>query len=301
VSRIRTVKPEWLEDEKLGAASDAARVLSLGLVLLADDHGRGRAHEGFVAGHVWPYGDPRETVRKASEALRELVRCGFIVVYEVRGQSYFEIRNWKKHQKVDHPGKPMVPEPSDALDNPREVLANPREEIRESSEKLAPDRDQDQDQDHERGGSRGSSRETAKERAPSSPPELGPEANRILTELRSDTATESVATESMAERLAATAVAGKPLDWILTAIGEAATKLGAEDAAGHPRSTQQRAALVASFVARARAPRSDQFQKAPLEDGISPCREPFSVESRVGPRRVKIAPDDNVAPVRGVA
>lgn len=35
--RIRTLKPEWLTDEKMEALEDSARLLSAGLILLADD------------------------------------------------------------------------------------------------------------------------------------------------------------------------------------------------------------------------------------------------------------------------
>jgi len=110
--RIRTLKPEWLEDEKLGSAGDAARVLSAGLVLLADDYGNGRASAAFIAAHVWTCDmerEPRETLAKASRALRDLTEMGFLTVYEVRGERYFSIRNWEKHQRVDKPGKPRVP------------------------------------------------------------------------------------------------------------------------------------------------------------------------------------------------
>lgn len=111
--RIRTVKPEWLEDEALAAAGSNARVLSIALVLLADDYGRGRAHPAMLAGSVFAYEvNPVATLTAALEALTPW----FIQVYEVRGQRYFEIRNWSKHQRVDKPGKERVPPPPDASD-----------------------------------------------------------------------------------------------------------------------------------------------------------------------------------------
>lgn len=113
--RIRTVKPEWLEDERMAAATDAARLLSIGLILLADDHGNGRAHLLFLASHIWPYAnDSQETLRRADGALRELATIGFIQLYEVGKQQYYSIRNWKKHQRVQHPSMPRVPGPANA-------------------------------------------------------------------------------------------------------------------------------------------------------------------------------------------
>lgn len=132
--RIRTVKPEWLEDERLAFASPAARVASIGLILVADDFGRGRANVAWLRGQIFP-GD--ETLEQTRAALRELERLRFVVLYEVDDQAYFAVRNWAKHQRVDKPGKPRVPAPPENLP---ETPANFRES-------LAPDHDHDQDHD----------------------------------------------------------------------------------------------------------------------------------------------------------
>ena len=136
--RIRSLKPEWLEDERLAAATDAARLLSVVLILLADDYGNARAHTMFLASRAWPYDESPETLARVSGALSELERIGFVVVYEVGGQRYYHIRNWTKHQKISHPGKPIVPGPPEALPKPS----------RGAPEALRTDQDQDQDQDH---------------------------------------------------------------------------------------------------------------------------------------------------------
>lgn len=117
--RIRTVKPEWLDDELLALASSDARVLSIALVLLADDYGNGRANEVMLAGRVFP-GKPPEVLAKAIE---ELASIRYLILYEVDGQRYFSIRSWKKHQKVDKPGRPRVPGP--ILANIPETSENP--------------------------------------------------------------------------------------------------------------------------------------------------------------------------------
>lgn len=128
--RIRSVKPEWLEDERLGLASSDARVLSIALMLMADDEGRGRASPIMLGGQVFPgLANPREVSARALEELRTL---DFVVLYEVDGQHYFEIRNWEKHQKIDRPTPsklPKNPQASGALANPRESsrdIENPR-------------------------------------------------------------------------------------------------------------------------------------------------------------------------------
>ena len=130
--RIRSIKPEWLEDAPLGSRDDAARVLSVALILMADDYGNGRAHPAHVAAMAWTY-DPnsRASFEKAKAALLELARIKFVVLYAIDGQDYFHVRNWAKHQKVERPGKPRVagPETPGAIvfslpsRDPRETLA----------------------------------------------------------------------------------------------------------------------------------------------------------------------------------
>lgn len=119
--RIRSVKPEWLLDERMALASSEARVLSIALILLADDYGNGRAGRIQLAGQVFP-GKPLETLAKALEELA----TWFVTLYEVDGQHYFSIRGWAKHQKVDKPGKPRVPLPSEALEKVPESVENVR-------------------------------------------------------------------------------------------------------------------------------------------------------------------------------
>ncbi len=148
--RIRSIKPEWLEDELLVLASSDARTLSIALILLADDYGNGRANPHLLASRIFP-----RTPRVLPEALAELVRMRFVALYEVDGQHYYSIRNWEKHQRVDKPGKPKVPPPSNAPakipESPEkitDVVAIPRAS-RDPFHSL-PDPDPDPDPDPER-------------------------------------------------------------------------------------------------------------------------------------------------------
>lgn len=117
MARIRTLKPDWLENERLASCSDAARLLSVSLILLADDYGNGRAAEGFLLGRIWLYSDElggaREKLRRALREL-QLAPAGvepFLVLYLVDRQRYFTLPGWKRHQFVQHPGRPQVPGP----------------------------------------------------------------------------------------------------------------------------------------------------------------------------------------------
>lgn len=141
--RIRTIKPEWLEDELLAGASNEARLLSVGLILMADDYGRGRANIATIAADVWRFAMAQDdgahaakVLAMASRAFRELLAIRFVIEYEVDRQRYFAIRNWNKHQKVDRPSKPRIPAPSEAetptKSDHRETLASVPREVGET-------------------------------------------------------------------------------------------------------------------------------------------------------------------------
>ncbi len=108
--RIRTIKPELLEDEKVSGLSDAAWRLFVSSFLLADDHGRFRAGDKYLAASAW---QDTTLTERAKAAREELEALGRIRVYAVGGELYAEIPTWKRHQRVDNAGKPRVPEPTD--------------------------------------------------------------------------------------------------------------------------------------------------------------------------------------------
>lgn len=132
--RIRSIKPEILEDEKTAALSHLAWRLFVSLWLIADDYGNLRGDPTYIMGQaLWAAGETRKTV---SQAIDELAAVGLIVRYTVRGQSYANIAGWAKHQKVTHIGKPRVPGPAEAdetvqitTETPVEVSGGPHETL----------------------------------------------------------------------------------------------------------------------------------------------------------------------------
>jgi hypothetical protein len=109
--RIRSIKPELLDDEKACALSDASWRLWVSTWVLADDFGNARAGDRYLAANVW-----QDTARspRIAESLRELVRAGLISLYENSGQNYLHINGWDRHQRVDNAGKPRVPSPNES-------------------------------------------------------------------------------------------------------------------------------------------------------------------------------------------
>lgn len=162
--RIRTVKPEMLEDERVADLSLVSFKLFIGCILAADDYGALRGVPAALAGRVFWRETERGTVDvvDVAEALMELVSVGLLLPFKVRGQKYVTIKNWNKHQRVDKPGKPLCPQTSEReymsvlafMAEIREPFANASALTRES---FAPDLDLDQ-------------RPTTNEETPGSPP-----------------------------------------------------------------------------------------------------------------------------------
>lgn len=139
MARIRTIKPEILDDEVVAALPHLEWRLFVSMITMADDYGNLRGVVAKVrAAVLWSSNDDEDATR---EALARLSRASLIEFYSVRGQSYIHIRGWSKHQKVDHPGKPVVPGKEFAESNGCEA----REVSRGSREELALDLDLDQE------------------------------------------------------------------------------------------------------------------------------------------------------------
>lgn len=140
--RIRTIKPEWLEDEKLLDAGIEARLLSIALILLADDYGNGRVHAKSMASRIFPNSQEffQKNIEVFENSLKALEKINFIFLYQVNGESFYHITNWQKHQKIDKPGKPHVPQPTenDYKNNNLDDSRNFLEIFSENFKKFAP-------------------------------------------------------------------------------------------------------------------------------------------------------------------
>jgi hypothetical protein len=108
--RIRTLKPEILEDEKIAMLSDSAFRLFTSMVVLSDDWGNVRADVRWLQGQVWWAHEQRPNILLA---LIELCRAPLISVYGVRGGTYAHLLGWEKHQRIDNRGKNRVPKTDD--------------------------------------------------------------------------------------------------------------------------------------------------------------------------------------------
>ncbi len=135
--RIRTIKPEFFDDEKLSRVSRDARLTFIGMLVYSDDYGVVKGNPRWLRSMIFPYDDiPLQTFEGW---LAELEDLDFIRQFAVNGENYLYIRNFKKHQVIDRPSKSRNPEP------PEEVLTAPayRRTLYEASTNTHRGRDED--------------------------------------------------------------------------------------------------------------------------------------------------------------
>jgi hypothetical protein len=109
VARIRTIKPEYWTDERVGECSVSARLLFIACWNFSDDHGGLDRSSRQLKAQAFPYDNV-----DCESLVQELLRAGLLIEYEVSGKKYLHIKGFRTHQKVEKPAKPRVPlyEPS---------------------------------------------------------------------------------------------------------------------------------------------------------------------------------------------
>lgn len=99
--RIRTIKPEFWTNEKMAKLPDFARLLAIGLLNFADDHGYFWANPLLIRGALFPFDDDSSKVRRSVE---QLATEGFLRLGKTPdGRECGHIVNFSKHQRVDKP------------------------------------------------------------------------------------------------------------------------------------------------------------------------------------------------------
>ena len=97
--RIRTVKPEFYQDEDLASVSETAFILALGLLNQADDEGYFKANPLLIKSQVFPLREPSVSIHGA---LSELSEIGYLELFEGSdGKNYGLIKGFTKHQTIN--------------------------------------------------------------------------------------------------------------------------------------------------------------------------------------------------------
>jgi hypothetical protein len=122
--RIRTVKPEFWEDEVVGLLPRDARLLFISTFNMADDEGLLRWTPAYIKAQTFMYDD--DLVLKHVEVLMGLLTDAgllFPFVGGVARQQMAVIVNFRKHQRINRPQKSKLPAPSLGAWQVREMYA----------------------------------------------------------------------------------------------------------------------------------------------------------------------------------
>ena len=113
--RKRMIDPSFWTDEKLGECTRDERLLFMGLISNADDEGYGRANPKLLRSSIFPYDDLR--VSDLDKWLSRLGGFGLIVLYQVKGQTYYYLPNFPRYQTINRPTPSSIPKPDEDSEN----------------------------------------------------------------------------------------------------------------------------------------------------------------------------------------
>ncbi len=132
MAKQRCLPTSFFKDpDVMTLSSGDVRLMLIGLVLNADDEGRGLAH-ARILGRELDY--PPEVIESA---LQEMEACELVQCYQVERHRYYSLRRWGEWQTLSKPTQSRFPAPpplsspdtfreaQDPPRFPREMLASP--------------------------------------------------------------------------------------------------------------------------------------------------------------------------------
>lgn len=116
MSRKRQIDPSFWKDSRLGRLPREVRLLYIALWNIADDAGILEDNPAEVKAQAFPY-DQDVTTETVKEWLGLLAkgRQPRVFRYSNASSRYLLVAKFHKHQKVDHPARPLHPCPPDSV------------------------------------------------------------------------------------------------------------------------------------------------------------------------------------------
>jgi len=108
MGRIRTIKPEFWEDDRVGQLSPLAKLVFIGSWNLADDAGRLRWSADYINASLFMY--EKLSRNRVEKLMAEVEAQKLVTPYEARGQGLAHISGWH-HQRIDKPQPARFPPP----------------------------------------------------------------------------------------------------------------------------------------------------------------------------------------------
>jgi hypothetical protein len=96
--RIRTIKPEFWQNEELALLSEHARLLAIALLNFCDDEGYFLANPALVRANCFPF---QEDSKNIPGSLQELSEIGYVEILECSGKAIGRVVKFLSHQRID--------------------------------------------------------------------------------------------------------------------------------------------------------------------------------------------------------
>ena len=100
MARIRTIKPEFWDDEHMASLPMGCRLFYIGCLTFADDQGVFNANPAFLKSRIFPY-DEELKIAQVKEWLALLEQEGMIIPFTYKRDSLYIIRTFSEHQNID--------------------------------------------------------------------------------------------------------------------------------------------------------------------------------------------------------
>jgi hypothetical protein len=138
MARIRSVKPTFWTDEKIGSLKILTAHHYIGLWNYVDDYGKGLDNPRLIKAAVWPLRD-EVGVAEIEEMQTELAAAGRIFRWTESGgerRRLFVIPSFHEHQRPQHPTKSELPDPPSPPGVIHESFANDSRSLTNDSSHL---------------------------------------------------------------------------------------------------------------------------------------------------------------------
>ena len=114
MARIRSIKPKFWDDIKIGRLSRDARLLYIGLWSFSDDIGVVIGDSIWLKSKVFPYDQIQ--VQQFEKWIKELVINGFICLLSYNEERFIYLPNFTRHQVINRPNAEDLNIPKELID-----------------------------------------------------------------------------------------------------------------------------------------------------------------------------------------
>ena len=109
MARIRVVKPEFWDDEKIATISRDARLTFIGIWNNSDDYGVVKGNSIWLKNKIFPYDEIKQ--KDFEKWIGEIEGIFAIIPFKVNSEKYYYIRTFTKHQTINRPSQTRNPIP----------------------------------------------------------------------------------------------------------------------------------------------------------------------------------------------